>query len=321
MIEEIDNLTDTQKLDLTFSRQQIFTMLGGDRKEQQGNVLIEKVAHILTGDPKIPSSIFATRKLQQLLMSSESTLNEITEIIALDPGLTSRFLTLSRSAIYRGANITSLQDSLSRIGLQEVRKAALGYMIKDAFREFRAEIDWDNYWFQSILAGRLMERICSNFRAIDGSEYLIGMLHNIGVLVLLEYFPAEYERVSAMVDEGVPRQLAEIEVFGISHEIVSGVLCMKWIFPTPVSKAVEHHHAPFAGQHSDAVKTLAVAIYMTDRLIATSYGIETDSYLSNDALYQSMEWQWLIEKTPNRAIQFDMNAEIEATQQIISNLA
>ena len=70
-----------------------------------------------------------------------------------------------------------------------------------------------------------------------------GLLHDIGILVLLENEPARYQPMwrSSGGDERVLAEL-EREAFGATHGELGALILMLWSLPDAVVKAVAHSH-------------------------------------------------------------------------------
>ncbi len=318
-------MTDYKKTDLIripYTIDLVKEMLDYDQVDESKQSLTRRICSILTGEPRVPSSPFATQNLQDILLDSSSGLDEITAAILLDPGLTAKCLSLANSPIHStGEEITNLNIALTRIGLREVRQFCIFHSLQDAFHHFSDAIDWQDFWFKSILSGKLMESVCSNFRKLDGSEYLIGLLHDIGLVIFWEYFPFDYDKVREMKKSGIMSHHAEYEVFGVTHAQISSVLARRWHFTAPVWRAIDKHHTPFSGKQKQGEWDLSVAMYLVNRLIETHYGNTREGYSNTDEMEQCMEWGWLCSKVEKGRLLFDVDKEVLETNLLISSLS
>ena len=75
--------------------------------------------------------------------------------------------------------------------------------------------------------------------------YVAGLLHDIGLLVMDQYFPdqlADARKLAA--GEEIPLARAEIEMLGIHHGEIGGILLDAWQLPDSVVAAITWHHDP-----------------------------------------------------------------------------
>ena len=109
-------------------------------------------------------------------------------------------------------------------------------------------------------------------RELVGQEYdqasLAGLLHDIGVLVLLSQFPDEY-RALVEGNDGLGRatEEQEREMFGASHAEIGAYMLQLWNTDQVVVEATRHHHDP-AEATSDA-RRIVEAIIASDAVLDT----------------------------------------------------
>lgn len=172
--------------------------------------------------------------------------------------------------MYRGSfEISSIDQALQRVGLREIRRIFSAASMTHAFEKFHANIDWRSFWFDSLLAGRLTEKICASVSDITGTENLVGLIHDVGQLILKECFPEEYNQVDYLLDMGQSRLAAEKQIFRTTHMDVGYVLSWKWDLSKRASIAILNHGCPFQVDESERTRLLAIALYTADRWIAT----------------------------------------------------
>ena len=74
---------------------------------------------------------------------------------------------------------------------------------------------------------------------------MVGLLHDIGRLVLITSSPQHYEPVLVLqASQDCYMIEAERAVLGIDHTIIGRALAQCWKFPILMQKAIESHHAP-----------------------------------------------------------------------------
>jgi HD-like signal output (HDOD) protein len=81
----------------------------------------------------------------------------------------------------------------------------------DTLSHLRIKIDWHRFWLHSgVLVARLIEKVAGSFRDVSGMEYLAGLLHDIGKIILEHYFPREFETI---VLRSMERQCGHVPAF------------------------------------------------------------------------------------------------------------
>jgi HD-like signal output (HDOD) protein len=104
----------------------------------------------------------------------------------------------------------------------------------------------------AVLAGLLGQYVKIDGRFNKQHLYLCGLLHNIGILMLVHAVPDEMSRVFTALRSDEKKGLTawEQELLGTDHHLAGGWLTRKWQLPTEVVAVIEHHHdLTFRSQH------------------------------------------------------------------------
>ncbi len=280
--------------------------------------MIEAVAQTLMEDTSLPASSMTTSRLYDVVNNPDSSIEEIAYIVQTDPGLTAQFFNMAQSAIYGASEVNSLENALMRIGMKEVRRFCSSSMMVRTLESFSGDFDLQDFIKQTLLAARLTEVLCSKVSQASGAEYLAGMVHNIGSLVLISYFDDDYRNVLSLIREGIPTHKAEQRIFGLDHQHVGAALCESWGISDHIITAIKEHHDPFATEGNQQDKLLSVVLYTTTRLIATTFGDSNYAYDPFEGPESSAEWQWLTAYGGGTPIQLNIEREYEIVLSMIS---
>ncbi|MFZ5841816.1 MAG: HDOD domain-containing protein [Pseudomonadota bacterium] len=202
-------------------------------------------------------------RLQELIARQASVL-EIADLIALDPALTARLLRLANSSFYNfPAQIESVSRAVRLIGTNELYNLALATSAVATFRNVPRElIDMDKFWEHSVYTG-LVARALGRRSGFRQGERLFaaGLLHNIGLLVLLEQMPDECVTMLQKA-EGVPRPDLEQAGFGFRIADLGHALMTLWQLPVSLTEVVRYQHEPEqAGGERVAAALIHVGIH------------------------------------------------------------
>ena len=82
------------------------------------------------------------------------------------------------------------------------------------------------------------------------NAFFLGLLQNIGVLIMAESMPHEYESVIADASlSGSPLHEAETSLLGINHMEVGEFVTESWGLPATVSVPIGYHHCAYRLVH------------------------------------------------------------------------
>lgn len=188
-------------------------------------------------------------RLQELIARQASVL-EIADLIALDPALTARLLRLANSSFYNfPAQVESVSRAVRLIGTNELYNLALATAAVTAFQRVpRDLIDMDRFWEHSVYTGLIARGLGRRSGFRQGERlFAAGLLHRIGLLVLLEHQPDECVSVLEQA-EGCPRPDLEQAAFGFRIADLSHALLRHWQLPASLTEVVLHQHEPERGR-------------------------------------------------------------------------
>ncbi len=148
-----------------------------------------------------------------------------------------------------GRNITNINQAIMYIGVKEMQRLAVSAEILDRFSRFRVEVDWQEFWLHSILVARLSPKIASSFKEVRGHEYLAGLLHDVGKLVLQNYFRGKSEEVIDNVAETKrPDHAVEAEVIGLDHAQIGAAVASAMGVHPRLLNGIMFHHRPICDE-------------------------------------------------------------------------
>jgi putative nucleotidyltransferase with HDIG domain len=239
--------------------------------------------------------------------------------------LTARCIKIASSAFYGGKPIKSINQALLMIGYLEIRRVAFTVGVVDSFSRLKIKIDWKKYWLHSILVGRLGETLASAFRETNGTEYLAGLMHDMGKLVIEHNFPREFELVILRsMERKCGHAMVERDLLGIDHTQIGAAMCHVMKVSAEVRNAVQFHHDQFS--NFGAVKRLhdkgflAACISVADSL-ANLTAASVDGAIATDDWQQLDAWKYLTENfNPVFGLDLDLEKAVENAQSDLDSL-
>lgn len=191
----------------------------------------------------------AVTRLKECMDDSAASIDDIAEIIAFDPGLTSQMLKVSNSALYRFPNkIETISKALQVIGTRSAYDLALAYGITYAFREVNSNvIDLDKFWEQSVSCALLAKFFADSKRVREPERlFVCGLLHNVGELVTVAQMPKEATRCLAFNARVSPAEL-QTAILGFTYAELSAALVRCWGIPESIYRPVSLIHDTDSG--------------------------------------------------------------------------
>ncbi len=206
------------------------------------------LSELIENVDNIPPAVQTLPKLQSLLMSEDSSFDEIVELIKIDPSLTAHVLKLSNSAFYgQASHIDDIEEAVGRIGIQEVYKLVAMVcgmeLLKDA--QPVCYLDEGQLWEQSLACGIVMEKMARDIGQDPSSSYTIGLLHSLGKIVINRYLSDTYEKVFFLLEEeGLSLTDAEKEILGFDHAEIGASLLKSWDFSPDTYLPIQYQYLP-----------------------------------------------------------------------------
>ncbi len=286
----------------------------------------QRVVQLIASESSVPCFSTAALKLTALLQKEDVDLEQVATVLALDPGLATRCLRVARSVGFGGHNVTSIQEAVLVIGLNEVRRIALMVGVMNNFSHLRVKVDWNRFWLHNVLVARLTERLAGGFREADGMDYMAGLLHDVGKLVIQHYFPREFEQIVIRSQERrCGHAPVEKDVLGLDHAQIGAAICDVLRLPPKLVFGVLNHHQAL---HPSSLELpegdggfLACCISVADTM--TNLGsLNLEGYKSApESIEELPEWKYLNENFSCSGLKLDLEEEIESANSDLAVLA
>ncbi len=220
--------------------------------------------------PTLPEVII---KVEKLARDENSSASDLAKVMNHDPALTARVLRVANSAIYGARSpITSVTLAVARMGFTEVRNIALSLSILKLFAG-KGPVDYARFWKHS-LSVAFATRILSRHMRVPARNtddfFVTGLLHDVGILILEQYFAQIYHAALASAQPSVSLSELETDKLGIDHAHVGSLLLKRWRLPEVIVEAVRCHHRPDAAVEA---RTAAQAVHLSN-FICNNQGID-----------------------------------------------
>lgn len=240
-------------------------------EKQQGRLMDastiqERIADIR----KLPACPKIIPRALQLARNPYSSLADYERLISQDPALAAEILKSVNSPFYWLRNrIGNLKTALSLIGLDEIFRILLNASFHKALHNAfdRLSYNFELFWRHSQMTANLSALLADRFLpGKSGEAFLGGLLHDLGIPIIEQYFCEEWSDILLLCEEGQPYLAAEREVMGLSHGDLAAELFRHWNIPEEISLPVRFHHQPL---QAPAQQELCKIVFLADQTAAT----------------------------------------------------
>ena len=241
--------------------------------------------------PKLASLRSIHGALADLLRNHHSQAGQFAEIIARDPSLTARLLRMVNSVYFGlGTQVGTIEDAVLYLGLRQIRSLALATPVLEDMSAMGADgpqVSWRDFWLHTLACAFATRDLLnhSDVTIDDDTDYITGLLQNVGKVVIAKVFPAEFAQLTQSVYENEAQVLAaERALLGWDHAAIGAYYLENHKIPAEIVEAVRFHHDPL---QAPARKHLAAATHLADgyaRLAGLSGGVELRPAPTEDEL-------------------------------------
>ncbi|MFC1590994.1 HDOD domain-containing protein [Thermodesulfobacteriota bacterium] len=218
----------------------------------------------------IPTLPIVSNQIQSLFRDDEASIKEIESIIQKDPPLATKLLKMVNSSFYGLLNkVSTIDHALVILGFKEVKNVVLGFSIQNHFNQSNNTFDRKRFWKHSVICSQLAKHLGKHFSIVDDGTFLLsGLIHDIGKLVIDQYFPDEFQSIVEYISQNnCTFSQAEKEILGVTHYQVAAKLLQQWHFPKKVVMQIFYHHAPW---HDKNYTAGSIIIYLANILAKLS---------------------------------------------------
>ena len=233
---------------------------------------------------RLPTLPGVAMQILQAMGRDTPNIREISEIISLDAPLSAKVLKMVNSPFYGLSNkITSVHQAMVYLGLNTVKNLALSFsLIKTFEHKNKSSFDYVQFSKDSLVGAIAAKLIAEKTNRQHGENaFFLGLLQNIGIPIMAESMPAQYEEV-IMKTKSNAASLHEVEsqLLGLNHMEVGEYVTHAWGLPANLTVPIGVHHIPGRlTSVSDDIESLIKTLHLSSLYINLFNGSDPkDSY-------------------------------------------
>ncbi len=234
LLDKIEELTGISRIELPNSASTVEPA----PEDLDAISIIDNIAKDLkTGNIKFPILSEVAFKITELFSDDEQNLDRIVDTLKLDPSIAPKLIALSNSAFYKTAkHITNLEEAVARLGLKQTKEVALMAVNHSLFNFEDSDFEevLTTLWCHGIAVASCAKHIGHILSAEEPDIlYLMGMLHDIGKLLLIQQIQEKHPNIEPE---------AAREVIQSLHSNAGAAVLKAWELPIDVVNAALLHH-------------------------------------------------------------------------------
>lgn len=221
----------------------------------------------------LPAAPAVVTQLAECLGRDEVDPRTVARLIAQDPVLAAKCLSLANSSVYGlQRRVATIQDALSVVGQQAIATMVSSMAVAGRFQQLQIPgYELRNFWLHSVCTALVARALAKHSRVNPDTAFIAGLLHDIGKLALASRFPEHFSRVIEYQRREDIRAIdAEKKMLGFTHAQIGEAVAEEWKFSAEVARAVAGHHEPEAHPASTLTSLIHVANVLSHTLCFAS---------------------------------------------------
>jgi HD-like signal output (HDOD) protein len=218
--------------------------------------MVNQLEHIVSKIEQLPTLPIISQNIMELMAKKDTSFQDLVKVVENDQSLALKILKIANSAFYGSlSKISSLEHAMVKLGMNEVRSIVLGVSVHSFFSNpTNGTFDRGRFWKHAIVCGQVAKYLGNYYKiGNDDSLFLSGLIHDMGKVVLDEYFHEEFLSVIEYIDShSTTFSRAEKAVMGTTHYQIAAKVLNQWNFPKQVIMQILFHHAPWTDKGYEA---------------------------------------------------------------------
>ncbi len=288
-------------------------------QSEKVDAVMKKLQHVA----ELPTLPHIASTLLQMVYSPDCSMPEIGKVIERDPALAANVLKVVNSPLFGVRHrIADVSKALVLLGIREIVNLVSGLVVFRMFEASKGKSTFlrKDFWLHS--AGcAVLSRSIAKAASVDssGEEFVAGLLHDIGKILLDQYFHKEFARAIQLAErEQISLYEAEKRILDISHPELGRWIAKKWNLPRSITDAIAEHHAP-----KNAHDPVLVSVVHSANLLCKVCSIGYSGYSYGYSLSDDIGWQ-ILQKQSAELAKIDIEsftneagAEIEKAREFL----
>jgi len=205
-------------------------------------------------------------------VGADASAAQLAQLIQRDLSLAGQVMRVANSALYaRRTPVVTLPQAIAWLGIREIRNIAFAVAIHgQVFNSTFFRHEMSDLWRESVTVALFAQEVARLKRRNVESAYLCGLLHRVGMAVILNRAGA------AAIKHGLTPEAGQVMTLAARHEVRVGThVSIAWSLPPAVAASIAHwRHPPDAELSRTEVMEVALARQISDEMRTPGLGGE-----------------------------------------------
>lgn len=226
-------------------------------------------------------------RIKELIDDESSTIDDIADVIILDPALAATILKLANSAIFNySGKIDTVSKAVLVLGITEVYNLVIAFFTTRAFKNINVDQDHlDDFWCKSVDCALIVKYIGVRLNIPNAERlFILGLLHNLGELAVLQLTPEKAATAKILSSTELPWE-KQNEVLGFTFGECTAELLKQWQLPFSIIEPIRNQDNSDFTYSSDETKLM----YLAKRIMLTQFDCSShpiELLLTEEAMQQ-----------------------------------
>lgn len=184
--------------------------------------------------------------LQNLMSEDDPSINDVSELIAQDVGVSAKIIKTINSPVYGLArSISDIHQAARYIGVKGIMSLVTSSLIVKSFRQDQCGIALDEFWNNSTNIANTSVFIGKQLKHKLSLEKLfsIGLFHDCGIPIMaMKYSDYQDTYEHAMNTPSEPLTHIEESVYQVDHATIGYYVASSWRLPRDICQVILCHH-------------------------------------------------------------------------------
>lgn len=229
----------------------------------------KKLLELISSIKELPSLPGLFQELLEA-MESRKSMQDIAAVLKKDPAVAAKVIHVVNSAFFGRQDITRVEEAAVYLGVGVLKDIVLTTYFIDRQRWAPDQIaHLKEIFLHSYLVNKYVPIIFKTlFDQTPGKgEASLGLVHDIGKIILLQHFPERYQAIAAAAEAGgFYQQELALGHEGCTHAEIGAFFLDWWNLPALMVETALFHHTPERAAEGHQ-RTLFKLLHYTDRLV------------------------------------------------------
>lgn len=249
----------------------------------------------LNAAPRLPSLRRLNEALKELLEVEWGVTSQIAEVIRRDPILVTRLLKWANSSLFALENpLHNIEEAILFLGLRQIKQLVVATPVLEDVHQLAAHLPeavFQKFWRHALGSAVLTREILLLAGKIyeDESDYLIGLLHPMGHILMASLWPEHFEAIlHAKSQSSEPMHIIEKNILGWDHAELGAYYLSQHHLNEEIVNGIRFHPHPHL---TEEFRLEASVVSLAHFLLSDIEVLDIEGIKMPENWFDLLEWQ------------------------------